>query len=112
MTKGSKDFMSVEVTAKAKQSNVVKYFTNSEMIISPGEVFVIQLPSMGKCHLQLPIELYGKITLSASRDFTPCLVNLRRLAEAQNPLQIPKGAKILEQALTEDNGTGFEAVNA
>ena len=58
---------------------------------------------MGKVHLQLPIELYGKMNLNASRDITPCIVNLRRLAEAKNPLQIQNGAKILEQVLTDDD---------
>jgi hypothetical protein len=33
----AKDFMNIAVTAKAKKhSNVVKYYTSSEMVMSPG----------------------------------------------------------------------------
>ena len=43
---------------------------------------------------------------------TPCVINLRRHADARSPIIVADGTKILEQVLTNDSSCDFDSINA
>ena len=102
----------VAVSLRAEGS-VIRYYTNNEFTFNPGQVFIIRVPGMGTAaHYKLPIKLWSKVSLAASRSMTPCIINLRRNAAAKSPLTIPGGTKILEQVLTNETSCDYDSINA